>query len=330
MNEVATVERSPLSKFDENALKGITSRDADGGASRALFQPSNMAEAMEVAKLMAAGNFIPPHLRGKPGDCLAVVMQSARWAMDPFAVGNKTYFVNDRMAYESQLVNAVVNSSNALDGRLSVSWEGEGNDLVCVVSGKLKGDADPKVRRVPIKTITTRNSPLWKQDPEQQLAYYATRAWARLFAPEVLMGVYTPDELAEVRPVNGGEVTAQPLTADMLIGQAEPRQTIAEELDDEIPALKTETDQQEALPGEPGDLFEEEENDALIEFLERVRAARDLDTMNLLDTEWKGMKGEFTDDEKAEVENLMMARRKRLPQQAPASDEQGASEEHSE
>jgi hypothetical protein len=198
----------------------IGGTDITAGQGRAAFLPTSMGEAMEIAKLMAGGNFVPKHLRGVPGDCLAVVMQAARWGMDPFAVGNKTYFVNDRMAYEAQLVNAVVNSSNVLAGRLKVEWFGEGNNLECEVTGFIKGDPDPKTRRVKINTITTRNSPLWKQDPEQQLAYFAQRAWARLHAPEVLLGVYTPDEIESI-PGNRVDGDApQRLSSNMLAEQA--------------------------------------------------------------------------------------------------------------
>lgn len=218
--QIATTEERKPSAL----VAAIQNKQLDGGPPRSMFMPASMGEAMEVAKLMAHGNFVPAHLRGKPGDCLAVVMQASRWGMDPFAVGNKTYFVNDRMAYEAQLVNAVINSSGVLDGRLHPEWEGEGNELVCTVTGKLKGDPVPKTRRVPIKTITTRNSPLWKQDPEQQLAYYASRAWVRLHAPEVLLGVYTPDELSESRGTGGaGQLASdgpQPITMSMLEHQA--------------------------------------------------------------------------------------------------------------
>lgn len=213
---VATAERTDLA-----VAKSIGSSDITGGASRTAFVATSMGEAMEIAKLMANSNFVPKHLRGKPGDCLAVVMQSARWAMDPFAVGNKTYFVNDRMAYEAQLVDAVVNSSNVLNGRLKVQWFGEGNNLECEVTGYVKGDPDPMTRRVRLNTITTRNSPLWKQDPEQQLAYFAKRAWARLFTPEVLLGVYTPDEMESVAADGryGGDEPVR-LSSDMLAQQA--------------------------------------------------------------------------------------------------------------
>lgn len=218
-NNTAVAERNP-NALNLPVVTAIGGTDITAGQGRAAFLPTSMGEAMELAKLMAGGNFVPKHLRGVPGDCLAVVMQAARWGMDPFAVGNKTYFVNDRMAYEAQLVNAVVNSSNVLAGRLKVEWFGEGNNLECEVTGFIKGDPDPKTRRVKINTITTRNSPLWKQDPQQQLAYFAQRAWARLHAPEVLLGVYTPDEIESI-PGNRVDGDApRRLSSDMLAQQA--------------------------------------------------------------------------------------------------------------
>lgn len=220
---------NPLKKFDAPVLKSIGSSEISAVGNRAQFLPANMAEAMELGKLMSAGNFVPPHLRGKPGDCLAIIMQASRWGMDPFAVGNKTYFVNDRMAYEAQLVAAVVNSSGLLNGRLSYRWEGEGAALVCTVSGKIKGDDEIKTRRVPIKDITTKNSPLWKQDPQQQLGYFAARAWARLHTPEVLLGVYTKEEIEEI---DGGTVKNQPLTKAMLEEQASDE--LVEQVDGEV------------------------------------------------------------------------------------------------
>ncbi len=199
---------NPLSKFEVQTLKGITSSAViEPGV--VAFLPHNMGEAMEFAKVMCQGNFVPPHLRGKPGDCLAIVLQSARWGADPFAVASKTYFVNDRMAYEAQLVNAVVNSSKVLDGRLNVSWNGSGPTLDCTVRGKIRGDDDIHELTLESAKITTKNSPLWKQAEKVQLAYYTMRAWARLFTPEVMLGIYTPDELEAETVMNPDTGTQQ-------------------------------------------------------------------------------------------------------------------------
>jgi len=40
---------------------------------------------------------------------------------------------------------------------------------------------------------------LWASDPKQQLAYLAVKRWARLYAPAVILGVYSSDEL---EPIN--------------------------------------------------------------------------------------------------------------------------------
>lgn len=212
--EVLTTEppaaANPLAAFDASTLKAMTTSSVMGDGMIA-FLPRSMAEAMEFAKLMAASNFVPPHLRGQRGDCLAVVLQSVRWNADPFAVANKTYFVNDRMAFEAQLVAAVVNTSNILNGRLQVSWQGTvgQRDFQCTVRGMIKGDSEVHELIQEIDTITTRNSPLWKQSQRIQLGYYTMRGWSRLFTPEVLLGIYTPDEL-EANPGALGTQTVIP------------------------------------------------------------------------------------------------------------------------
>lgn len=189
--------------------------------SRALFLPASYVEAKAMAADMASSTAVPGHLRNKEGNCLAVLMQAARWGLDPFAVSSKTYFINDQIAFEAQLVNAVVISSKILEGRLSISFTGEGNALRCLVKGKIKGDPEVKTKTQAISRITVRNSPLWKTDPEQQLGYYTTRAWARLHAPDVLMGVYTPDELndgAEAKRIQqqGQPVAGRPQRSDFV------------------------------------------------------------------------------------------------------------------
>jgi hypothetical protein len=60
----------------------------------------------------------------------------------------------------------------------------------------LKGDKQPfEYTTPPLRLITPKQSPLWASDPKRQLSYYARRAWARLFTPGVLLGVFDVDEL---------------------------------------------------------------------------------------------------------------------------------------
>ena len=45
--------------------------------------------------------------------------------------------------------------------------------------------------------VVTCNSPLWVSNPKQQIAYLGVKYWARLYCPEVILGVYSPDEVEQ-------------------------------------------------------------------------------------------------------------------------------------
>ena len=206
-------------KIDRAAAGAMVVSDQIGGV---MFQ--NMSEVLEFSKLMSLSDgAVPKHLRGNPGACLAVVTQALEWRMSPFAVANKSYFVNDRIAFESQLIHAIIEARAPLTGRLKASYEGSGADRKCIVTGYLKDEVDPVIYTSPaVKDITVKNSPLWKSDPDQQLWYYASRAWARRFCPDVLLGIYSKDELeadgGHTGPDKAKDVTPKPKIADRLKG----------------------------------------------------------------------------------------------------------------
>jgi hypothetical protein len=160
----------------------------------------NMSEVMEFAKIMAISDIaVPKHLRGNPGACLAVSIQAIEWRMSPYAVASKSYVVNDRIAYESQLIHAVIEQRAPITDRLSHEYIGQGENRQCRVWGYVTG-SDGEQRELtftsaPIFQITPKNSPLWKSKPDLQLYYNASRDWARVFFPDVIMGVYSEDEI---------------------------------------------------------------------------------------------------------------------------------------
>jgi len=197
-----------------------------------ILDSASMDSIMRLADIMAKGrSTIPEHLRGNAADCAAVVMQAVQWRMNPFAVAQKTHLVNGVLGYEAQLVNAVIQSSGVAEDRFNYEWYGPweriiGKTKVITVPAKadkkeyqfrvpdygmeaeaglgvrvsctLKGESEPRVLDLLLVQASVRNSPLWATDPKQQLAYLAVKRWTRLHAPDVILGVYTPDELEEV------------------------------------------------------------------------------------------------------------------------------------
>jgi hypothetical protein len=222
-----------------------TYHDPSHNAAALILDPGTMRSMTDLALMMSKGaTTVPKHLKGNQADCMAVVLQAMQWQMNPFAVAQKTFIVNGgALSYEAQLVNAVITSKAPVKGRLNFEWFGAWENVIGKmreVTSKTKKDEDtgePKKYRVPawsfedekglgikvwatfkgedeprtlellLTQVRTRNSTLWAEDPKQQIAYLVTKKWARLFCPDVILGVYTPDEFEDSY---GGEIDITP------------------------------------------------------------------------------------------------------------------------
>ena len=221
---------------------------------------ASMDSIMRLSEVMAKSRTtIPDHLKGSPADCAAVIMQAMQWQMNPFAVAQKTHIVNGTLGYEGQLVNAAITSSGVTRDRFNYEWFGAWEKIIgktkvvnvpekgkkgdkdykkgyqfhaadydlkdeeglgIRISATLRGETKPRELTLLLVQASVRNSPLWATDPRQQLAYLAVKRWSRLYAPDVILGVYTPDELdeanREIRDITPAAAPADDRTIDQL------------------------------------------------------------------------------------------------------------------
>ena len=195
-----------------------------------------------LAQVMASGKCtIPKHLQGSEGDCFAVIGQALRWGMDPFAVAQKTHLVSGTLGYEAQLIIAVINNRAPISDRMKFEYFGDwskvktkedkSDDVGVICRATVIGDDEPTELSLTMAQVgTVRNSPLWAADPRQQLAYLAAKRFSRLHFPDVIMGVYTPDELADRGNEAPRNITpsAKNAGASALLNRVKPKQATAE------------------------------------------------------------------------------------------------------
>lgn len=172
--------------------------------------PTSMSEAMSLAEIMAKANLLPDHLRGKPGDCLLVIMQAQRWGMDPVSVAQCTSVVKGKLCYEGKLVAATLYSTGSVEGRIKYSYSGAGENRKVVVSAVPRGESHPETVEGTVIQWRTDNKN-WTQNPDDMLAYRGARQWARRHAPDALLGVYTPDEFDDNEPTRATVVSVTPV-----------------------------------------------------------------------------------------------------------------------
>jgi len=189
----------------------------------------NLGEVVQFADLMAkAGPMLPEHCQNQPAICLAVTMRATHWGFDPFALAQETFQTkpNSPIAYSAKVFVAAL--KNCAGVKLQYRYEGSfemlnepaksarGNIVAqrkavgtrrCIafaeVDGVLKEYTTPELDQITIK-----NSALWHNDPDQQLAYFAGRGWTRRYEAGVIMGAHSTDEVESMEPMR--DVTPEP------------------------------------------------------------------------------------------------------------------------
>jgi len=282
-----------------------------------IFAPNSMRDMDAIAQLMAQGvATVPEHLRQKPADCLAIVMQAAAWNMSPYQVAAKTHLVSGTLGYEAQLINAVVSSSTAIQGRFhyefSEGWErlaGKSRigpvqkinfktkqpytveqpiadwtaedeaGLWVKVGAVIAGEQDITWgEKLFLSGILVRNSPLWVTKPDQQISYLALKYWSRLYTPAVIMGVYTPEEIQAFPDREPEKEVKGERVADM-----KPQSETEAVLDDfdDSPA---------AEEGEKKHVFEDVDT-----ILQEIAGAEELDDLEALKDKAGNVEGKYLD-----------------------------------
>jgi hypothetical protein len=180
--------------------------------------PTTMAEAMRLAEMMATAKLVPVGLQKSPADCLMVIQQAVRWQMDPFAVAQECSVIQGKLMHTGKLVAAVVNARGNLTQRLSFEYSGEADNRTIVVSGQLQGEPSPRTVEVVLKNARTQNK-VWLTQPDQQLMYHGVRVWARRHTPELMLGVYSPEDFDEVAPAPRPEARRPPQVTASATGE---------------------------------------------------------------------------------------------------------------
>ena len=165
-----------------------------------LMDASRFRQMEEIAKVMGSASLIPAHLRGNgdarqaAANCFLIVNQALKWRMDPFMVAPETYEMRGKLGFQGKLIAAVINTRAGIKGRLEYRHYGEGDKRTVEVSATFKGEDQPKSVTVSVEQAKTSNE-MWKKDPDQKLCYVGAIKWARRYCPEIVLGVYTDDDL---------------------------------------------------------------------------------------------------------------------------------------
>lgn len=177
---------------------------SNGIPTQASFTDSASFEhAQRVAKMLCSSNLIPEQYRGNLQNTMIALELANRIGASPLQVMQNLYVIQGKPSWSSSFIIAALNSCKRFSP-LRFEMTGEGDEYGCqawaydtATKDKLLG---PKITWSMVKAEGwfTKSGSKWKTMSELMFRYRAAAFFGRLYAPDILMGMHSADELEDV------------------------------------------------------------------------------------------------------------------------------------
>lgn len=191
-------------------------------AQLSVYAPQNFEVAQRAAKALASSTLVPSQFRNIANALIAIDMAN-RLKCSPLMVMQQLYVVQGKPSWSAQFVIAALNAC----GRFSpIRFVMSGADMErqchAIATDKFSGEIleGPAVSMQMAKAEgwLDKGGSKWKTMPELMLRYRAGAFFGRLFAPDVLMGLYTQDEALDIAQISDvSDVSPTPAVQDDFI-----------------------------------------------------------------------------------------------------------------
>jgi len=172
------------------------------------FEDQKFESLQRKAMALAKSELIPKQFQGKIADCIIAVDMAERTGSPALAVLQSLHVIHGKPSWSSQFIIAVINQCGRFEP-LRFHITGEGDDYGCVAYTHYIGDEKTKENAIKSPRITVgiakaegwhgKAGSKWKTMPELMVQYRAATLFGRLFCPDLLMGMQSVDELADIR-----------------------------------------------------------------------------------------------------------------------------------
>ena len=164
-----------------------------------------------VANVFAGSNLVPEHYQGKTNNCFLAIQMATRLEIEPMMFMQNSYIVHGRPGMEAKMVIALVNSRGPFTGPIQWRFEGQGKTLQCTAYATHKITKEVCEATVTWAMVEAEKwnvdkerkgggiqKSKWNTMPDLMFQYRSAAFLAKLYCPEVIMGMPTAEELEDI------------------------------------------------------------------------------------------------------------------------------------
>ncbi len=188
------------------------------GSIAAFASTSNFESAQRMAKALSSSTMVPAAYQNNVPNCLIAMEMASRIGASVFMVMQSLDVIHGRPSWSSKFLIATVNASRRFTP-IRFRWEGtKGTDSWgCRAVAKDRESGEECIGSLVDLALAkaegwyAKSGSKWKTMQEQMTMYRSAAFWARVYAPELSMGINTSEEtidtvgyeVREVEPLAG-------------------------------------------------------------------------------------------------------------------------------
>lgn len=159
--------------------------------------------AQRVAKALSSSDLVPIAYKGNISNCLVALEYSHRVNMSVLAVMQNLHIIHGKPSPSASFIIAAINTCGRF-APLKYKMSGEGDAMRCVAwttdaSGEVLESPPSSIEMAKKEGWFGRSGSKWQSMPELMLRYRAAAFFGRLYAPEIIMGMHSAEEVEDMR-----------------------------------------------------------------------------------------------------------------------------------
>lgn len=209
MEEIEVVDVEQTIKDLPNIIikEGNHERGAELASVSMKHEIMDMQKMWSFAEQISRSSIIPQQYQNDPANCFVALEISGRMGVSFMVVMQNLYIVRGKPSWSGSAIGAMLMASPKFKN-VELVYDGtKGQDdwrcyaqAVNVNTGKLIKGGTVSIGVAKAEGWYGKDGSKWKTMPELMLAYRAYAWFARVYAPELILGMQSSEEVADVEP----------------------------------------------------------------------------------------------------------------------------------
>jgi len=157
--------------------------------------------AQREAKALMTSDLLPAQFKNSIGNCLIALEFAKRLDMPPLAIMQSMYVVHGKPGFDAKFFIAQIIRRY---GAVNYAMTGSGDDaassvwVTCPVSGERIDGPVVSIKMAKAEGWFNKSGSKWQTMPDLMLRYRAATFFARLYLPDLMLGLQTVDEIRDI------------------------------------------------------------------------------------------------------------------------------------